>query len=432
MWKTKNSKWKTLDNAAKIFPSLAGREDPEVFRVSCTLKEEIDPAILQDALSSAIELYPAFTDTIRSGVFWYYLENTGLMPKVHQEETTPLMPLYGDQCKLLIDVSYFKNRINLEVFHALADGTGALVFLKTIVYFYLAYAHHDELYDISIETEDSTERERESDGFNQYFESSRGDSLNFEFLGDKEKTGKAYRFDKHPAPDFRQFVTEGRASVASIIKAAKSYGATVTEFLCAILILSVYDTMEPRDRKKSIVVAIPVNLRNYFDSNTLRNFFGMIHVSYDFSKNGYDATEDVIAAVKAAFKREITRENMEQKIASQMKMERHPIVRACPLFIKDLVVMSMQKLSMKRRTIVLSNMGVVKVQSEFEKYIDGFTVFNSSDSRQICLCSFGGQMSLTFSGGLMCHDVERAFFRRLAAYDDSITLATNYTFKELE
>ena len=432
MWKTKNSKWKKLDNAAKIFPSLAGREDPEVFRVSCVLKEEIDPAILQDALCSAIEIFPTFTDTIRRGVFWYYLENTGLMPKVHPEETTPLTPLYGDQCKLLIDVTYFKNRINLEVFHALADGTGALVFLKTIVYFYLVFAHPEELSDISVETDDSTERERESDGFNQYFESSRGDHMNFEFLGDKEKTGKVYRFDKHPAPDFRQFVTEGRASVPSVVSAAKSYCATVTEFLCALLILSIYDTMEPRDRKKSLTVAIPVNLRNHFDSNTLRNFFGMIHVSYDFSKNGYDTLEDVIAAVKEAFRRENTRENMEQKIASQMKMERHPIVRACPLFIKDLVVMSMQKLSMKRRTIVLSNIGIIKVQSEFEKYIDRFTVFNSSDSRQICLCSFGTQMSLTFSGALMCHDVERAFFRRLSAFDNNISLSTNYAFKELE
>jgi len=432
MWKTKNIKWKKLDNAAKIFPSLAGREDTEVFRVSCTLNEEIDPSLLQDALNSALELYPAFTDTIRRGVFWYYLENTGLMPKVHHEESTPLMPLYGDQCKLLIDVTYYKNRINLEVFHALADGMGALVFLKTIVYFYLVYSHPAEFSDISVETEDSTERERESDGFNQYFESSRGNHMNFEFLGDKEKTGKVYRFDKHPAPDFRQFITEGQVNVKSVVTAAKKYGATVTEFLCAILILSIYDTMEPRDKKKSIVIAIPVNLRNYFESNTLRNFFGMIHISYDFSKHGYDTLEDVIVSVKESFRRENTLENMEQKIASQMKMERHPIVRACPLFIKDLVVMSMQKLSMKRRTIVLSNIGVIKVQNEFEKHIDSFTVFNSSDSRQICLCSFGEKMSLSFSGGLMCHDVERAFFRRLASFDDSISVSTNYSFKELE
>ena len=116
MWKTKKTKWKKLDNAAKIFPALAGRKDSEVFRVSCTLHEEIDPALLQSALESALELYPAFTDTIRRGVFWYYLESTELTPKVHAEDKTPLMPLYGDQCKLLIDVTYFKNRINLHFF----------------------------------------------------------------------------------------------------------------------------------------------------------------------------------------------------------------------------------------------------------------------------------------------------------------------------
>ena len=430
MWKTKKSKWKKLDNAAKIFPSLAGRKDSEVFRVSCTLYEDIDPALLQNALDSALELYPTFTDTIRRGVFWYYLENTELAPTVHPEDRTPLTPLYGDQCKLLIDVTYYKNRINLEVFHALADGMGALVFLRTIVYFYLVYAHPDEFSGVSVETDDSTERERESDGFDQYYESSRGDHLNFEFLGDKEKTGRAYRFDKNYAPDYRQFVTEGNAAVYDVVKAAKCYNATVTEFLCALLMLSIYDTMEPKDRKKSVVVAIPVNLRNYFTSNTLRNFFGMIHVSYDFSKNGYDTLQDVIDSVKKSFKRENTLENMEQKISSQMKMERHPIVRACPLFIKDLVVMSMQRLSMKRRTMVLSNVGVISVQKDFEKYIDSFTVFNSSRTRQMCLCSFENKMSLTFAGGLSCHDVERAFFRRLATFSDSVAVATNYSFKE--
>jgi len=55
MWKTKESKWKKLDNAAKIFPALAGREDAEVFRLTCQLKEEIDQAKLQQAVDAAVE-----------------------------------------------------------------------------------------------------------------------------------------------------------------------------------------------------------------------------------------------------------------------------------------------------------------------------------------------------------------------------------------
>ena len=37
----------------------------------------------------------------------------------------------------LFRLSYYKKRINLEVFHALTDGNGALTFLKEITYQYL-------------------------------------------------------------------------------------------------------------------------------------------------------------------------------------------------------------------------------------------------------------------------------------------------------
>lgn len=432
MWKIRETKWRRLDNAAKIFPAIADNEDSEVFRIACELHEDIDKELLQRALDSAIEEFPTFTETIRRGVFWYYLENTGLRPKVHPENTTPLMPLYDDRNRLLIDISYYKNRINLEIFHALADGTGAFVFFKALVSFYLLYAHPDELRDVILEPDDSTERERESDGFSQYFESERGSSTNFEFLGNKTQKNEVYRFNERRSPDLRQHVTEGRVSAAAVISAAKSFGVTVTEFICSLLILSIRDTMEPRDKKKSVVVAIPVNLRNYFSSNTLRNFFGMVHISYDFSTKDEHEITDVAKSVKASFEREITCENMEQKIASQVKMERHPIVRVCPLFLKDFIMNILQNVSMKRRTICLSNVGRIKIQPEFEKYIDCFDVFNSSATRQICMCSFGDCMNISFSGAFAEHDVERAFFRRLAGYDENISVYANYSPKELE
>ena len=46
---------------------------------------------------------------------------------------------------LLYRVSYYRRRINLEVFHALSDGSGGVVFLQTLVYNYLQLRHPDEL-----------------------------------------------------------------------------------------------------------------------------------------------------------------------------------------------------------------------------------------------------------------------------------------------
>jgi len=433
MWKTKESKWKKLDNAAKIFPALAGREDAEVFRLTCQLKEEIDQAKLQQAVDAAVEEYPSFTQVVRRGVFWYYLEDTLMKPKVYEESKTPLQPLYKQGNRLLIDITYYRRRINFEIFHALADGTGAFVFFQTIIVNYLKLTHPEELGSVVIENYDHTERQVESDGFTQYYETDKGNPTDFkEFLGKKQKNGKIYQFRERKTADYRQHLTEGLMSAAKIKAAAKAEGATITEFVCAVLILAIYDNMEPKERRKKVTIAIPVNLRNYFDSSTLRNFFGMIHVTYDFSSQREHTLENVIIAVREEFERELTHENMKQKIASQVKMELHPIVRICPLVLKDLVVILMQTESMKRRTIALSNVGKISIQKEFSGYIEHFGVFNSSSSRQMCLSTFGDNMIINFSGVLAEHDVERSFYRRMAQFDEELTVSASYSPKEHE
>ena len=430
MWKMKNQRWKKLDNAAKIFPSIAHAEDPEIFRLSCELTEEIVPDALSRALDDALEDFPMFTDTIRRGVFWYYLEPTGIRPTVEEEREPALSPLYVDDGGLLFRVTYYRRRINLEMFHALTDGTGAFIFFKNLVEYYLAEAFPDRYERSQVESPDVSGREQEADGFSEHFKRGVGSPLNFEFLGDRGKQRKVYHFAERKTPDLRQNVTEGWLSAEKVHRAAKEMGVTVTEFVCAVLILSIRDTMAPADRKKAVAVAIPVNLRRYFDSDTMRNFFGIIQVTYDFSGEGEHTLEKVALSVKDSFAKELTQENMEQKIASQVKMERHPVVRFCPLFLKDFIMRTLQGVSMKRRTIALSNVGRIRMDEPFASAIGRFDVFNSSSSRQICMCTFEDAMTLTFASIFAEHDVERAFFRRMAKVDDGLTVAANYIVNE--
>ena len=256
---------------------------------------------------------------MRRGVFWYYMERTGNVPQVKEEAEPALSPILSDVGGLLFKVTYYRRRINLEIFHALADGTGAFIFFINLVENYLSAAH-PETYDRGmVESPDVSGREQESDGFTENFQRKIGSPLNFEFLGERGEVRRVYRFNEQKSPDLRQSVTEGWVSAARVHEAAKSMGATVTEFVCALLILAVRDTMPHHgDRyRKSVAVAVPVNLRRYFDSDTMRNFFGMIQITYDFSAPGEHRTEDVVASVKESFQKELTRENMEQKIASR-------------------------------------------------------------------------------------------------------------------
>jgi len=128
------SKWRKLDNAALAFPLVTGKNDTRVFRFYCQLKEEVNGEILQAALDQTMEKYPLFQAVLRKGLFWFYLERRDIPAVVKKEAGAPCSGLYiPDKKTLLFRVSYYKNRINFEVFHALTDGTGAMHFLMELV-----------------------------------------------------------------------------------------------------------------------------------------------------------------------------------------------------------------------------------------------------------------------------------------------------------
>ena len=71
------------------------------------------------ALDHTIQKYPVFLSVMRKGLFWHYLEKSDLRPVVREEYKEPCSHLYiRDKKELLFEVTYYKNRINFEVFHA--------------------------------------------------------------------------------------------------------------------------------------------------------------------------------------------------------------------------------------------------------------------------------------------------------------------------
>ena len=77
-----SSNWYKLDNVAKVFLATVNKRDTRALRVSCTLKENIDPELLQKAVLSAIQDRPQVQVRIRRGIFWHYMEDTDILPIV--------------------------------------------------------------------------------------------------------------------------------------------------------------------------------------------------------------------------------------------------------------------------------------------------------------------------------------------------------------
>lgn len=406
----KDKKWYKLDNAAKIFPPTSNRKDPKVFRFACELYENIEEEILQKALDKTLEEYPLFLSSLKKGLFWYYLESSNVYPKVKKEENIVCDRIDND---LLFRVSYYRKRINLEVYHALTDGTGTLYFLRSLVTNYLIIKHNIKK-QIIIDT--TSVYEKESDSFEKYYKRSKKIKI--------PKNTRAYNLSGNKYPEDHLKVIEGIVSTSAILSLTKKYNTTVTVYLTSILIKSIGSTMSIKDKRKPVVVTIPVNLRKYFKSNTARNFFNTITVDYKFNDSN-DNLEEIIKNIDKQFKMKLTKEHLDQQMNSLAVLENVFVIRLVPVFIKDLVLKYFHARSRKEQTIALSNVGIVEMPSELQSYIKLFDVFASTDSMQICMCSYLDNMLLSFTSHFIDTEIQKNFFKELTKEHIKVTINTN-------
>ena len=379
------SKWRKLDNAALAFPLVTGKNDTRVFRFYCECKETVNPEVLQEALDETMKKYPLFQAVLRKGLFWFYLEHRDIYPQVREEKKPPCSRLYiPDKKSLLFEVTYYKKRINFEVYHALTDGTGAMHFLQELVQNCLG--------------EECTLGDQEEDSFSQYYTAA---------CSRAERKPHAVRLKGEKLPHEDMKITELNIPVKEIHKKAKSYGVSITIFLAAVMLCAIGEEIPRNKRKKPVALMIPVNLRNYFPSQSMANFFGWIEVGHTFTEN--TTLKEVVDHVKVQFEQELSRENVAQRMNGYVRLEKNPFIRAVPLEIKKYFLMLGASLGSRSITAVYSNIGIVRFPPGYEKYIDHFGIFASTNILQLCSCSYQDQMLLGFTSKLPNDNIQRNF-----------------------
>lgn len=410
-----SNNWQSLDNAALIFAAASEGSDTQVFRISCELNEEIEPALLQSALNETMDIFRLYQSVLKPGLFWYYLERTDLMPQVHQENSLPCENIYKrNRKRLLFDVSYFRSRINLEIYHVLADGTGALNFLKTLVTKYLSLAHG--LNDLPLPF-DASAMQMNDDSFRKYYSGT---------MDVKRKMhGPACRLYGRRYPEDRLKVITGVVNLEPLLEAAHVHHTTLTVFLCACLMEAVNQSVSVRQKKYPVVLAVPVDLRQYFPSGSVRNFFSILLVEYDYLNRSGDF-DDVIKKISDDFKTGLSQENLAKWIDSNSAIQHLAVTRATPLVLKDLALRAAYKYSMRLDTAGFSNIGIITMPPELTPFIRSFNFYSGTSKLQVCVCSFQGRISISFSSPFMNSEIQRRFFRFLTGLGAEVEITTNH------
>lgn len=415
MFEQKRAYWRSLDNAAKLFSAASSPKDTRVFRFYCELKEEVKEEILQEALNQTIQKYPVFLSVMRKGLFWHYLEKSELRPVVREEYKEPCSSLYvRDKKTLLFEVTYYKKRINFEVFHALTDGTGATEFLRELVKNYLYLIHEEDLEPVELSNQYLTVKDQEDDSFSRYYDP--------DFPRKKKKKIRAVQIKKGGKGYEELQINEASMSVKELLGIAREKKVSMSVLLTAAFICAIHEEMSRMQEKKPVILMVPVNLRKIFPSDSMLNFFGYIEPGYQFG-GGKDSFEDVLEAVKLYFQENLSKEHMAGRMNELIAIEKHKILKWAPLELKNRCIRAGAKMAEQEVTAVLSNMSVVKMPEDYAQYIEKFGVYTSTNRTELCICSFQDTLSLGFTSRYDSTNIQRNFYRILKELGASAKVA---------
>ncbi len=422
--KSKKDVWYKLDLSATVYPTLQRRDFSSVYRLSVKLKDNVDPALLQQALDLTLPRFPTYKVAIRKGLFWRYLEpNSRPGPFVQEDIKNPCMPMhFKSNNRYLIRVYYYGSRISLEAHHCLGDGTGGMCLLQTLTSVYLGLLGHKITPSgFVLKLDEDPDPGELEDAYMRYATAK---------VKPPRPSEKTYRIRGTKEPFYTLNIVDGVMSVSEVMKTARQYGATITEYLNAVLLYALLQkqTAEFHLKYKPVRIAMPVNLRRFFPSKTLRNFITMVYPSID-PRLGEYSFEEIVTQVHNFMRYYINEKFLCGDITTNAATKHNFLIRIVPLFLKDLVVRTFYtRVQDKNSSAGLTNMGALKVPEDMKPYIERFDIYMGQpfSSRTNCaVVSFEDTLTINFASNIMETDVERYFFRKLVQDGIHVKIESN-------
>lgn len=490
------ARWRKLDNTAKLFAAVAGEDLSNVFRLSVSLKAEVKPHLLSQALERTLPEFENFRVKLRKGFFWNYFETNNREPLIEKEETYPCKFIDPHEShRFPFRVSYYGKRINFEVFHGLTDGLGALNFLKSLTEHYLELCLEETGRDETpgdrgkpgskeeregqenegnrAEAGDREEAERrkeaagpEETGFREALRDTleakemkrpgiqekqttrQGDPVaradTNKTIRQMEEDGYLRHYKKRPHRHYEtepaliikgeylpldcQSVLHGSIRLNQLKGLCKQEGVSITKYLTAALIWSLIQVYtDGNTLDQPVALNLPINLRSFFDSETLANFFSVTNIAWPKGK-APKRFEDVLAEVGRQMDEKIVKERLEETISYNVSNEKKWYIRIIPLFIKNMAMNAIFLKSSKAYTMTLSNLGPVSIKPELENMVDAFHVLIGVSRKQKLKCgviAFRDRIYLSFNSVMDDLKLQEFFFSFLEERGAAAELESN-------
>ena len=384
--------WFPLDDAAKIYPISMDHGSQQVFRLSVYFKEDVVPELLQMALTFAIKRFSSFATTLKKGFFWHYLDMVKRRFSIEEEHDVPCQPIKvsmsGSQSFRLM---YYKNRVSAEFFHVLTDGTGAMTFFKSLISEYLRLCGVKSPLGDIWNVNDTPAKEEFENAFKKVEKAK--NSSGFVDKTAAQMNGRLTR--RRPCR-----ILHFKMDANRLHEVAVAHGATVTAYL---LMQMFYACSAATDELTGdINIQLPINMRKFYPSKTVRNFSMYCGIRIPIEKIGNK--EELLAEIKTQIAEKAEKEKMREMITAAVNLVSS--IRLLPLAIKQPIAkMVYGLLGEKIYTTTFSNIGVVRLPEEMMEHVDSmdFCLGAQVTNRLVCAAVTCGNVA-TFSISKMTAD----------------------------
>ncbi|MDD3346174.1 hypothetical protein [Oscillibacter sp.] len=417
-------RWYKLDNAGVLYSALQREEYSATYRFSALLRDMVDPAALQRAIDAVMPRFPGFAMRIRRGVFWNYLEpNPSPGPFLKEDVSDPCQPFrFHEDDRWLVRFYYYRTRISVEVFHALSDGAGTLVFFRTLLAEYLRQKGWEiPPGDGVLDLGEAPRAEELEDAYARYAGSH---ARKLKLLP------KAFLNLGTAEPFYTFHVTMGFVPLGALKEKARGYGVSATEYLAAVLIWVLLERQRQAHpyRQRPVALAVPINLRAYFPSETLRNFITTVRPSIDPTLGEY-SFEEIVGQVHHYMKLHVNRQEMQSAFTANVRFTTTAALKIIPAFLKTPVMAANYRLhGVLPYSCTYTNPGLFTVPEAMRPHIRGMEVILGQATVPRCHCAsigYGDTMEITFAGTQAESDTERDFFRFLVRAGIPVRVESN-------
>lgn len=415
--------FRPADHSGLLYPLIMSLSEQSNYRFQASFNEEVQPDILLSAYKKTLNRFPTFKVELDAGLFRpSFVENFN-EPFIEEYNGIVLGrmdPLKNRQ--YLIKLSYKGERVFLEVFHGLADGTGALKFFSYLLdsYIFLCKGTTDPNKDYPLlEGEDE-------DAYERYYDKGalRKGMLKSANVNALQIKGKKYLLDG-------KSLVRVALDTNELLSVSKSYNCTLSVFLGAIALISAVELSSKQKTNRYPTLFLPVDLRRFFPSNTVNNFVCTAKCKVQTYKE--TALTDYIEQLKTELAKETSREKLISEMSFTSTVAKNPIIKYIPLFVKRFFIkLGRELVTASKQTIILSNLGKISLPECLEKELKDISFALNCNGRtplNMSVASFKGKTFITFTSILKEKQFQTRFLEHLKELGLRFTLSGEFKEK---